>query len=149
MGYDITIGEARMQFPEASEAEEGVEPRIIAARTTHPDAPVFEGDGLTGNGNDRHPSYSGWSNFCGAAGLSDFFFDKSVGLMREHPGVAMLTQTHHARVLGALIGYRERNPGAVPGFGGSGDGTLARLVWLEWWVRWALANCKVPAMRNT
>jgi hypothetical protein len=29
------------------------------------------------------------------------------------------------------------------------DGNLARLRWLEWWVDWALKNCKLPAVGNT
>ena len=24
-----------------------------------------------------------------------------------------------------------------------------RLVWLEWWVRWALDNCTIPVIANT
>lgn len=28
------------------------------------------------------------------------------------------------------------------------DPMLARLIWLEWWGAWAVANCKIPAIHN-
>jgi hypothetical protein len=34
------------------------------------------------------------------------------------------------------------------GFKDGQDFHGARLVWLEWWVRWALDNCKVPVIYN-
>lgn len=166
MSYSITIGEARISAPEPSEADEGRQPSVRAIGATHPEAPTFPGDDMTGNGNARHPGYSAWAEFTRAVGLHDFFFDESVGVMRSHPGAAMLTQTHHARVLGALLRYRERRPDARPGWREPMDGAspfdgpwkpetegldpdLARLVWLEWWVRWALDNCTVPVIANT
>ena len=166
MGYDIKIGEARVVAPEPSKADEGCTPRIGAVGATHPEAPTFPGDGMTGNSNDRSSAYSSWSNFVRAVGLNDLFFGKEAGLMREHPGAAMLTETHHARILGALVADRASRPDARPGWREPMDGArpfegpwkpetegldpdIARLVWLEWWVRWALDNCTIPVIANT
>jgi len=28
------------------------------------------------------------------------------------------------------------------------DYSLARLIWLQWWVNWAITNCETPAISN-
>jgi len=175
MGYTITIGEARVEAPDASEAMDWPHISVRAEGFSHDDAPTFRGDSMTGNGSSRSPSYTAWAEFCEAVGLYRLFFgvDRgeaherggNAGLMSRHPGAALLTKEHHAQIAAALVRYRTEHPEARPGWmehteGGDFfcgpwdpetvglDGNLARLMWLEWWTRWALANCKVPTLAN-
>lgn len=176
MGYNITIGTAFINPPDESEAAEWPHIGVRVEGTSHPDAPTFPGDGMTGNGSTRSPSYSAWAAFCRNVGLHRLFYGReahephepgrNAGLMSEHPGAVLLTKAHHAEIAAALDRYRTTHPGARPGWpvpaeGGNDfdgpytpetinlDGDLARLIWLEWWVRWALDSCAIPALRNT
>lgn len=169
MGYSLTIGEAEMRVPSAEEVRKrwcSPHIRVIAKEAVSADAPTFPGDGLTSNSSSRSPSYSGWHDFCRETGLTELFYSEESGLLREHPGCVVLTSDHLTEIATALDRYRTMRPGARPGWrepidGGDWyrgpfkpeteglDGNLARLIWLEWWTRWALANCKVPALWNT
>lgn len=137
MAYDIYIGEQRQ-----AESEES--PIVELAS-----APSFPGD-AAGRTNVRRPSYGAWERFCGDTGLRELFFDVRAGLMREHPGTARLTRAHLATIRRALGAYRDAYPRVTPTFesGDERDHHLARLTWLEWWVDWALANCKRPVIHN-
>lgn len=163
MSYDIFIGELSI-YPSPDEllefdAYETSTPDLRVNRFEQDDAPEFVNDELTGKGNHRHPSYIGWGDFARETGLYDLFFDTETGIMRDHPGVQVLRPRHHERIAAALATWRARYPAAQPGFGGWTDeetpawvtdegASLARLIWLEWWVRWALENCRVPAIYN-
>jgi hypothetical protein len=162
MGYTLSIGNAKV--------ESGNEYGELWARwsveaATHPDAPTFPNDDMTGNGNHRSPSYSAWAEFARNTGLETLFFDKDAGLIAKHPGCVPLTEAHHTEVLAALNRWRATAE-KPPGFSGIGalnektrqwetpdqgryDHTLARLLWVEWWMRWALQNCETPAFENT
>lgn len=171
MGYTIKIGNAEPELP--TEDYDNT-PGWKVDGTSHPEAPVFPGDGMTGNGSDRHPSYSQWADFCREVGLYDLFFGcaswnkersaRETCLMGHHPGVAILRPADLLEIRQArerweakpwptaeriagwdptLHMFDQREPD--PRY----DGNLARLRWLEWWVTWALANCKVPALGNT
>lgn len=193
MSYDIYIGEAVLVAPDP---EEHNRMSVKVRGVSQPDAPTFPEDGMTGNGNSRHPGYSQWTDFTRTASIYDLFFDKEEGLMREHPGCFLLRQRDLDRVRFALDQWRSKHQGTVPGFGdreyfekeiarlkpwvesgaldaeperkacvaarladyqrdmaalppsGTFDPVLARLIWLEWWMAWALANCKTPAIHN-
>lgn len=93
--------------------------------------------------------------FCKVTELRDLFFDEDDGLFSEHPGCKLLRQEHLDKVQRALIRYQASTT-AKPGFydwgepnTGEYDGNLARIIWLEWWMRWALATCETPAIENT
>lgn len=158
MSYSIYIGNAVPHF-EKDDDYLLAEWRVQLA--SHPDAPTFPHDTLTGNSNSRHPSYSGWANFCDAAGLADLFRDKYTGLMREHPGCQLLKESHYHVVKEALDRWKASSD-KPPGFADDKivdgkwtlvdkdkyDPILARLIWLEWWMRWALDNCETPAIFN-
>lgn len=172
MGYDILIGEAEPYFPSPDEMEYDREPRFKVNLRSHPDAPEFPGDDMTGKGNRRSPGYSAWSDFIVEVGLYDLFFGarssersptRDTCLMRDHPGIAMLrpedlVEIRQARERWEAKPWRaeERIPGWDPTLklfedregDPRYDGYLARLLWLEWWIGWALDNCKVPAMYN-
>ncbi len=68
--------------------------------------------------------------------------------MRKHPGTFALKRKHLSAVSVASDHWRATHPAAVPGWGAGQDPILARLVWLEWWIRWALQNCESPALHN-
>ena len=159
MSYSIHIGEARI-------ADLDGEPEVRVDGASHPKAPVFPGDEMTGNGNGRHPAYGSWRDFVDKSGLTDLFFDSEEGLMRQHPGTFALGPEHVSRVRGALDRWKSIHPNDKPGwcecrecrpyFGPKEppahvelNATLARLIWLEWWMGWALRTCKRPAVGNT
>lgn len=162
MSYDIYIGEASIE----SFGDEYNELSVHVRGHSLLEAPTFRGDAMTGNGNSRHPSYSGWSEFLDKVGLHNLFFNKESGLMREHPGCFELKTKDLYVIHLALENYIKNNPTAKPGwclcdkcveegtFRADGlpheelDGTLARLMWLDFWVTWAIKNCKTPAIAN-
>jgi hypothetical protein len=121
------------------------------------DAPTFPHDEMTGKGNYRYPGYSGWADFCREAGLYDLFLDRDGGeaLMQNHPGIARLHPEHLTRIRAALKA-RRRTSTLPPGFAGwngedegKHDHILARLIWLEYWMDWALRECERPAIFNS
>jgi hypothetical protein len=57
--------------------------------------------------------------------------------------VALLTEAHLIRVQTAL---RCSPDETAPGFLETLDASRARLLLLEWWMKWALVHCKTPAM---
>jgi len=148
MSYDIYIGEATFRIPEKSEIKDYNQIKVTVNSVYLDEAPVFDDDGMTSNGNSRHPGYSQWANFVDKVGLNDLFFGDG-GLMSDHPGCSYITKEHVEQVKAALEKYKERFPDAKPGFLGNQDALLARLIWLEWWMGWAVKNCKVPAIFNS
>lgn len=161
MGYSFHIGNATY---EKYEYDGEVCESWPVQGMTHPDAPTFPNDDMTGNGNDRHPSYSAWSHFCTEAGLYELFYDYRGHLHCGHPGTMFLTQGHLEEIQYALK-QRQKISTKPPGFDGYPqlndigimetpdegrfDPILARLIWLEFWVRWALENCENPGIQNT
>lgn len=152
MAYDIYIGNA---VPTTIEEDDGsyysVWGGVTVNRVELEDAPSFPNDHMTGKGNSRHPGYGQWADFCSAVGLTDLFFNKAHGLMRVHPGTFKLEFEHLVTVRDALYEYREAHPDAVPGWHDVDrveNGNLARLLWLEFWIDWALKNCERPAIHN-
>ena len=156
MSYDIYIGEGIID-----ENDDSGELRVRVKGLSLPEAPSFPNDQMTGKGNSRHPGYSQWSNFCREAGIYDLFFDEETGLMHRHPGTFILKQNHLDEIRAAKDRWVKNNPDKNPGFPAdewmkpefqekitNPDPILARLIWLEFWVDWALKNCKVPAIHN-
>lgn len=160
MSYDIYIGEAVFSDPD----KEYNDIWIVVHSIQLPNAPKFRGDDMTGQGNSRHPAYSGWSNFCDRTGLYKLFFDEHHGLMRKHPGCFRLRKTDRASIKEALDSYKAKHPNSIPGWCSCKecnscfksdnlpheelDGDLARLIWLDFWVDWAMNNCDVPVISN-
>ena len=138
MGYAINIGERTGKKGRGRDV----------AHVELPDAPRFDGDERTGRSNSRHPSYSQWPEFARAVGLDLFFFHAERGTMRDHPGIVPLEPRHLRTVRKALAEYKASNPDSVPGWGKRQDPMLARMLWLEFWISWALKNCKFPAREN-
>ena len=168
MGYSIYIGNGHLT---PVEDEEYTTPysRIIKGtlcyfdmhveEVTQPDAPEFPNDEMTGKSNGRHPSYSQWGEFCRIAGLEDLFFNEQTGLMREHPGFAVLEEEHLIVTSYAVSQWMEAHPDAVAGFEAFSwnddapvvgyDPILARLLWLDYWMNWAFENCEHAGVYNS
>lgn len=167
MGYTIRIGEAEVcsSWPEPGDDEPFA--HWFAKEATAADAPLT--DDLTQRSNERWPSYGVWAEFCRNLGLYDWMFDEEIGKMRSHPGCFALTKADVEVVSRAVAEYRRRHPRAEPSFcpcvdcampwhkgeadspphNPNADGSLARAVWLEWWVRWAVENCEHPCISNS
>lgn len=171
MGYTITIGQAEPSEPFYPDGDGETEQYgFTVASREFPDAPAAPGD-VNPRCNYRWPSYSVWANFAREVGLHALFLgdddSRSGGLLRPHPGVAVLRPHHAATIHAALDSYRSKHPEAVARFDVYPPGTspidemtglsqhpdcdyaLARLEWVSWWVDWALANCSRPAMANS
>lgn len=154
MGYTFTIGNAVPKFDNSSFPY--LSARWKVERTSHIDAPTFPGDGMTGNGNDRSPSYTVWLDFCRSVGLYDLFYDPRGHLHAGHPGCIGINADFAQAVRVARLKY-EAKATLPPGFESDWaydgpanfDYHLARLIWLDWWVQWAVANCETPAIENT
>ena len=96
--------------------------------------------------NELSSSYTYWADFCQRTGLFETFYDERLGLLREHPGIVRLDEHHGGAVRGAIDRYTKKHPGAVPHW--DDHMHLAQLHWLLFWIEWALAHCKVPAIAN-
>jgi hypothetical protein len=135
MTLSIVIGE----WVKAAGLRNGIVPRVDCVS-----GPQIPGGDETSN--EWSSSYSYWADFCEATGLGGLFYDKSVGLLRAHPGIVRLDEHHAGAVRAAIARYMKRHPGAVPHWD---DHTpLAQLHWLLFWFEWALAHCDVPAIGN-
>lgn len=154
MGYTFTVGNAvpvhhKDDFPYLSARWEVEHAQLDAA-------PSFSGDEMTGKSNMRSPSYSVWSDFCRATGLYELFYDECGHLHARHPGCIGITQEDADFVTAALARYRAKAtlpPGFEQAWDYSGppnyDYNFARLIWLEFWMQWAVKNCETPAIQNT
>lgn len=151
MSYSIYVGQAVVR-------DDDGQIRAVVLTEKHPEAPTAPNDSRTGDTNVRHLGNSGWYAFARAVGLHDLFFSEEHGLMREHPGCFALAPEHLWRVEGALRVWRKKWPNVSPGFTADDDWVetpeknaaahLARLIWLEWWMRHALETCSLPAIYN-
>lgn len=152
MGYCFRIGDG-IQTNTVEDGE--IISQIDVLEVSLKDAPVFEFDELTGNSNIRSPSYTGWFEFCKDAGNDIFslFYNSPNGmtgigtLIPIHPGFANITKKHYGVIKNAM--ERRMKFGNEAGFSEGQDFTLARLIWLEFWFRWALENCKNPGIQNS
>lgn len=122
------------------------------------DAPQLPNDGMTGKENHRHPGYSQWHNFTLEAGIEDMFYHPVDGLLRPHPGTRILTPSHRETIKTARKQWEEKHPNAIPGFWADYEPTeeekdydaiLARLIWLDYWISWAVENCEFPCLQNS
>jgi hypothetical protein len=166
MGYTFTIGNARLRYHKGDESIS-----IEAVPATHQDAPAH--DPFVGIGNSRSPSYTAWTDFCKDAGIYELFygqgwsredrrylpcsegFHREKPLRDEHPGAVPLLPADLEYVRAARIRREKTNGGRPAGFweddgtDNGNDHTLARLLWLEFWIDWALENCEIPIIQNT
>jgi hypothetical protein len=152
MGYTFTIGNAEPKFHKDDFPYLHAEWDVDGA--TSDDAPTFPNDEMTANSSQRSPSYTVWADFCRALGITDVFYDTQGHLHAGHPGCQGITKEMLGVVSARLAAYRARSS-LPPGFEDwhyegppRYDYHLARGIWLEWWMKWALENCETPAIAN-
>lgn len=154
MGYIFKVGNAKPHF--SKEDFPYLDARWQVEDVEIESAPNFPND-FGGKSNMRMPSYTVWYNFCRNVGLYEFFYVDSFRLANEHPGCVGITEEDVYVVSEALRVYQSKAtlPAGFESFDNfangyipSCDGDLARLIWLEWWMRWALENCETPAIEN-
>lgn len=160
MSYTFTIGNAKPFFD-----EEELYADYTVDIIEHPNAPSFPNDEMTGQTNSRSPSYYAWYSFCEIAGILPLFYNDRESLKAGHPGIQKIGQDDLDLVRLSLK-KRLNTSTRPPGFSGPPvydkisksfvyededkyDAILARLIWLEWWMTYALTECKIPAIRNT
>lgn len=147
MGYGLRIGELKIE----KNPEDGLEASCIslsAEAARHDKAPAFGEP--TDYSNDRWPSYSSWSNAMRDAGLYDlFFFDGH--LIGGHPGVRLVTSEMVAAIQDSKTRLEKMHPGIKAEYDDAKpeQGTYCRVLWLEYWTVWALANCENPVIANS
>ena len=170
MGYNITIGNAVLNYTNGDEYM-----KISCASETNEAAP--DHCPYTGKGNTRSPSYTGWHDFCREAGITELFygqgwsredrrykectedFHRETPLLSEHPGAFPLLLGDLEFITDARVRREQTNGGRPAGFwdedenyrevDNGNDHVLARLLWLEFWIKWALENCERPAISNS
>lgn len=71
-------------------------------------------------------------------------FEQEIARIKSWLGSA---EPDRACVAARLVAEHHRNLAALPPTG-TFDPILARLIWLEWWMAWALKNCTTPAIHN-
>lgn len=144
MGYSITIGELEVTtHPEDALECSGLSFGAEGARRD--DAPAYgEPTDFT---NARWPSYRAWRDFARHCGINGLLFDLNGNLIGGHPGVRLITQEMLDAVVYARVRLDAAQPAPVATL--DADGNYCRLLWLEYWIRWALANCKTPVIANS
>jgi hypothetical protein len=174
MGYNINIGEA--VFEDMSDGT-SADLRVDVEHKALDEAPRFPNDDMTGNGNSRSPGYSVWHEFCLDTGIDELFygggwdrdarqyksctehFHRETPLLADHPGFKAINEHDVAFVKTALDTYRAKHPLAEPGFTTwdardddsfpIANANLARLIWLHFWMDWAVQNCRHPIVANS
>ena len=90
--------------------------------------------------------------YCEKAGLTDVFIGN--GTMRGgHPGCFPVEIEMCNRIDFALTEWQRHHPNAKAIYEGDGEieenKVLCWLEWLNYWVNWAMKNCKIPVVANT
>lgn len=157
MGYTLKIGELDTHY----DAEEG-HISFQAKGQKNDDAPAFGEP--TDYENERWPSYTSWHNACRFCGIEDMFYNKETGLLREHPGCFPITKKHQEIINEALDNFKKKYPNAKAGYSPKinekegiyedkdwpeENSWMTRLLWLKYWIDWALVNCKKPVFYNS
>lgn len=173
MGYNITIGELETEYyPEDSYIF------LTATSATHDDAPDHCPFTKNGNSRSpSYTAWSDFCDKAGISELfygqgwsRDYRqyldcsedFHREIPLLRDHPGARPITKKDADYVTAKLKEYQQKHPNAEPGFwddpteetnwqyvDNGKDSVLARLMWLEFWMRWAIDNCKQPVVANS
>ena len=156
MGYSIVIGELEVE----KHWDDGIDSSCISFKARgehHDEAPAFGEP--TDHENQRWPSYGAWSDCMKDAGMHDLFFDEG-RLIGGHPGVRLITKDLYSEFSKRKKAFETRHPNATPTYGKAdilnGDpsnpecnSTYCRIVWLDYWMKWALENCETPVIANS
>ena len=125
------------------------------------EAPDLLNDDFVRNSNCRLPACTAWVEFTKETGLYEFFFNKETGLFSPLYGCAafdkkdvevvqqaLKARQQYADEHGLVPGFEPGDPEERKNFKIKIDPTLLRLIWLEFWMNWAINNCKNPAITS-
>lgn len=132
MGYDIYIGNAEIAPIESNSTVYS----CVVKEIFLDDAPT-----LTNKSNVLLVGYWHWEDFCKEVGLEEFFFLPGKGLMVNTWDAVILKKSHLETIQQTLVRWKEKHH--------EPNTTQYILIWLEFWVRWALENCERPAIYNS
>ena len=145
MGYSLTIGQAEINY---SHDPDDMICNVCVRDEYDKNSPAF-GD-PTDYTNARWPSYTAWTNFTEWAGLYNMFYEGDFGLLNKHPGCLPLTIDHKRQIDESYERIQTEFPNLVACFNDTPESSyFARLIWLKYWVDWALENCEKPAIQNS
>lgn len=152
MGLDIKIGNA---VPiDRKEADCGGYGSYVffVEDTEHPDAPCWPDNPAefiydsSGKSNLRSPGYTAFDEFLKRTGITKddvpAFWERESGDCKCY----VLLPEHRDAVSRARATWKTNRPGAIPGWTNGCDTTLARLIWYEWWMTWALEHAERPSI---
>ena len=141
MGYCWMVTPFRMIWD--ADGQEMVPDLETVEQSDAPDLP----NSWHGRTNVHTIRYGQLDAWVGRVGLADLLAHDGDLLQDGHPGWVMLRPAHLLRVQQALRSAQAR--ATLPaGYGEGHDSDLARLVWLEWWIRYGLATWKQPMFAN-
>jgi hypothetical protein len=142
MGYTIGIGQLVTEHYDETYVGYGVE------GAHHDEAPAFgEPTDFT---NARWPSYSSWQDALFETGTEKVFFTPTGHVIGEHPGFREITQELYDEFKTNMTAFEDKHPDIKATYKGTvNDGRYCRLVWLDYWLKWALANCENPVIVNS
>ena len=155
MPIRITIGNAELEYRQ-TDSHVG----ITVNEITCDDAPDF-----TDKSNNMQMSYLECHDWIRGAGVISYmngidldisptdnsFADSgrdSDGIIEIHPCQVTIDQRDVDFWHGKVKAYRAMNPDVQPGFDNTRDYILARMMWFEFWVQWAVKNCEMPVIAN-
>ena len=112
--------------------------------------------------NSISPAYGAWEDFARRTELYALFFGQGwidateryrgderhhrpeQPILKSHPGATLLTAEDHHEVQQARARFRATVQGSA-----LYEADQKRLAWLDFWMGWALANCKTPVIANS
>ncbi len=160
MGYSLTIGELEVD----KNHEDGIDCSCIsfgAKGEKHDNAPAFNEP--TDFTNQRWPSYGVWSDCLRDAGMYDLFFCDGGHLIGGHPGVRLLTKEFYEEFTKRKIAFEAKYPHVEATYGERDtkdifhedlsnpkcNNVYCRIVWMDYWINWAIENCETPVFANS
>lgn len=142
MSLSITIGNLY-----TVELDEEVGPQLYIDKLELPFAPNLPNDS-TGQTNKRNISYFVWPEFLTETNSQEFF-DSHLGISSDDSGTKSITAHDCLLIEQIRINYQIK-ANKLPGFcidePCDYDGNLARLIWFEWWMKWAVLNTPNPGI---
>lgn len=160
MGYSFTIGDLKKVVEKYEEDGVIEEYENWSAETIElENAPAFGEP--TDRTNERWPSYSAWSEFAEFTNIYDLIYSDTGHLIGSHPGYLELTDDFQKNLKKRKKEFEEKYPKVEATYGNKTSIFEAdpnnppenyfycRLVWLDFWVDYALENCETPAIVNT
>jgi hypothetical protein len=150
MGWDIYIGNAAPRTRAQMEEDDWTIYSFAVEHVENPDAPEWpNGDDwpdISGKSNHRAPGYSSFASLLRDTGITAN--DVPAFGARGSDGDCFVLRTEHRdAVRVAREQWQTAHPGTTPGWRDGDDYTLAKLIWYEWWMTWALENCERPAIQ--